>query len=140
MSLPGLASVAHFLRRGGDVLPDDWINWPTAGELATGEYHGAVAADVTGGVGGRAVRGPDERAGEGVVATATPAPGSTGPLADGRGFCRARLASYKRPRQLHVTDDSPRTPVGKPDYRWAKRIATQPASASALATPATPSS
>jgi hypothetical protein len=27
------------------------------------------------------------------------------------------------PRQLHVTDEIPRTPVGKPDYRWAKRIA-----------------
>ena len=40
-------------------------------------------------------------------------------------FCRTRLAGYKVPRQLHVTDEIPRTPVGKPDYRWAKSIAMQ---------------
>ena len=39
-------------------------------------------------------------------------------------FCRTKLAGYKVPRQLHVTDEIPRTPVGKPDYRWAKRLAT----------------
>jgi len=83
---------------------------------------------------------PDERFVERVAAIVTPRPGATVTLDDLQGFCRARLASYKMPRQLHVTDDIPRTPVGKPDYRWAKRIATQPASASALATPATPSS
>ena len=40
-------------------------------------------------------------------------------------FCSTRLARYKIPRQLHLTDDIPRTPVGKPDYRWAKRLATE---------------
>ena len=82
---------------------------------------------------------PDERFVERVAAVVTPRPGASVTLEDLQGFCRARLASYKMPRQLHVTDDIPRTPVGKPDYRWAKRLVTQPASASAMATPATPS-
>ncbi|MFA5883019.1 MAG: acyl-CoA synthetase [Acidimicrobiia bacterium] len=38
-------------------------------------------------------------------------------------FCRTKIAGYKVPRELHVTDVIPRTPVGKPDYRWAKRLA-----------------
>ena len=39
-------------------------------------------------------------------------------------FCRTKIAGYKVPRELHLTDEIPRTPVGKPDYRWAKRLAT----------------
>jgi acyl-CoA synthetase (AMP-forming)/AMP-acid ligase II len=41
-------------------------------------------------------------------------------------FCRTKIAGYKVPRELHLTDEIPRTPVGKPDYRWAKRLATTP--------------
>src|SRR5262245_36321065 len=42
-------------------------------------------------------------------------------------FCRTKIAGYKVPRELHLTDEIPRTPVGKPDYRWAKRLATSDA-------------
>ena len=38
-------------------------------------------------------------------------------------FCRTKIAGYKVPRELHLTDEIPRTPVGKPDYRWAKATA-----------------
>jgi acyl-CoA synthetase (AMP-forming)/AMP-acid ligase II len=41
-------------------------------------------------------------------------------------FCRTKIAGYKVPRELHLTEEIPRTPVGKPDYRWAKRLATTP--------------
>ena len=71
---------------------------------------------------------PDERFQERVAAVLTAAPGAALELGDLQAFCRTKLAGYKVPRQLHVTDEIPRTPVGKPDYRWAKRIATDAAS------------
>jgi acyl-CoA synthetase (AMP-forming)/AMP-acid ligase II len=38
--------------------------------------------------------------------------------------CRQSIAGYKVPRTLLVLDHIERTPVGKPDYRWAKQVAT----------------
>ena len=38
------------------------------------------------------------------------------------------VAGYKVPRELHVVDKIERSPSGKPDYPWAKRIATSTAS------------
>jgi fatty-acyl-CoA synthase len=67
---------------------------------------------------------PDERFQERVAAIITPREGASPTLEDIQEFCRAKVARYKVPRQLHLTDDIPRTPVGKPDYRWAKRVAT----------------
>jgi fatty-acyl-CoA synthase len=66
---------------------------------------------------------PDERFQERVAAIVTPRDDASLELADLQEFCRTKIAGYKVPRQLHVTDDIPRTPVGKPDYRWARRIA-----------------
>lgn len=37
--------------------------------------------------------------------------------------CRTRLAGYKIPRQLVVTDTIQRSPSGKADYRWARSVA-----------------
>ena len=37
---------------------------------------------------------------------------------------RTHVAGYKVPRELHVVDKIERSPSGKPDYRWAKDIAT----------------
>jgi fatty-acyl-CoA synthase len=68
---------------------------------------------------------PDDRFVERVAAIVTPRAGVTPELDDLQTFCRTKLAGYKLPRQLHLTDDIPRTPVGKPDYRWAKDIATR---------------
>ena len=39
--------------------------------------------------------------------------------------CRALIAGYKVPRELHVVDRVLRHPSGKPDYPWAKRVATE---------------
>jgi acyl-CoA synthetase (AMP-forming)/AMP-acid ligase II len=36
---------------------------------------------------------------------------------------RRHLAGYKLPRQLVLVDHVERSPSGKPDYRWAKRVA-----------------
>ncbi|MCX4767452.1 acyl-CoA synthetase [Streptomyces sp. NBC_01275] len=37
--------------------------------------------------------------------------------------CRARLAGYKIPRQLVISESIHRSPSGKADYRWAREIA-----------------
>lgn len=66
---------------------------------------------------------PDERFGERVAAVVKPRPGRTPELASVSEHCRARVAGYKVPRSLVLVDEIPRTPVGKPDYRSAARIA-----------------
>lgn len=38
--------------------------------------------------------------------------------------CRAHLAAYKVPRRLTLVDQVQRSPSGKPDYPWAKQIAS----------------
>jgi fatty-acyl-CoA synthase len=43
-------------------------------------------------------------------------------LEDLQTHCRQHLAGYKIPRALVLTD-IPRTPTGKVDYRWAKKVA-----------------
>jgi acyl-CoA synthetase (AMP-forming)/AMP-acid ligase II len=37
---------------------------------------------------------------------------------------RRTLAGYKAPRDLVVVEQVRRSPTGKPDYRWAKQIAS----------------
>jgi acyl-CoA synthetase (AMP-forming)/AMP-acid ligase II len=68
---------------------------------------------------------PDERWGERVAAVVQPrAGGATPTLEELQEHCRAHLAGYKVPRQVHVVERTPRQPSGKPDYPAAKRIAT----------------
>jgi len=45
-------------------------------------------------------------------------------LEDLQEHCRAKIAGYKVPRQLHLVDEVVRSPSGKPDYRWAASVAT----------------
>ncbi|WP_432030125.1 acyl-CoA synthetase [Streptomyces sp. 1222.5] len=44
-------------------------------------------------------------------------------LADIQSHCRTRLAGYKIPRQLVITELVQRSPSGKADYRWAREVA-----------------
>jgi 3-oxocholest-4-en-26-oate---CoA ligase len=44
-------------------------------------------------------------------------------LGDVQQHCRTRLAGYKIPRQLVLTDAIQRSPSGKADYRWAREVA-----------------
>jgi len=68
---------------------------------------------------------PDERFIERVAVIVKVRDGMDAPtLEELQEFCRTTIAGYKVPRELHLTDEIPRTPVGKPDYRWAKRLAT----------------
>jgi acyl-CoA synthetase (AMP-forming)/AMP-acid ligase II len=66
----------------------------------------------------------DERWGNRVAAVVAPRPGTSLVLEDLQAHCRKHIAGYKVPRQLEIVDSIERSPAGKPDYRWAKQIAT----------------
>jgi acyl-CoA synthetase (AMP-forming)/AMP-acid ligase II len=66
---------------------------------------------------------PDERWGEQVVAVVAAAKGQTPTLDALQQHARDSLAGYKLPRALVLVDKVERTPAGKPDYAWAKKIA-----------------
>ena len=71
------------------------------------------------------VGAPDERFGQRVAAIVEPRPGRDAPdLETIQQHCRAHVAGYKVPRQLHVVDRIERSPSGKPDYPWANAIVT----------------
>jgi acyl-CoA synthetase (AMP-forming)/AMP-acid ligase II len=67
---------------------------------------------------------PDDRWGQRVVAVVQPREGHDVTLGSVQDHCRTAIAGYKVPRELHVVDRIQRSPSGKPDYRWAKDIAT----------------
>jgi acyl-CoA synthetase (AMP-forming)/AMP-acid ligase II len=67
---------------------------------------------------------PDDRWGERVVAVVAPRAGAEVRLDALVEHLRPHLASYKLPRGLVVVDDVVRSPSGKPDYRWARSVAT----------------
>ncbi|MEU2438864.1 acyl-CoA synthetase [Streptomyces rubradiris] len=68
---------------------------------------------------------PDARWGNHVAAVVQLRAGAPRPsLADIQRHCRTRLAGYKVPRQLVITDTVRRSPSGKADYRWAREVAT----------------
>ncbi len=67
---------------------------------------------------------PDERWGQRVAAVLQ-ARGSEPPKKeDIETHCRAHIAGYKVPRQFHLVDKVGRQPSGKPDYKWAKAVAS----------------
>jgi acyl-CoA synthetase (AMP-forming)/AMP-acid ligase II len=124
--------------------------WTMPGDLATVEADGTVTVFGRGAVcinsGGekifpdeveRAVKShpdvydavivgvPDERWGERVAAVVQLRPGATLTLDDLSAYCREHVAGYKVPRELHLVDRVLRHPSGKPDYPWAKQIATE---------------
>ena len=68
---------------------------------------------------------PDERWGEHVAAVVAPREGAAVTLDDVQAHCRLHLAGYKIPRQLVLVDEIVRSPAGKTDYRWAKKLAVE---------------
>ncbi|HEY4025304.1 MAG TPA: acyl-CoA synthetase [Candidatus Dormibacteraeota bacterium] len=66
---------------------------------------------------------PDERWGEGVAAVVAPRPGRTPTLDALRAHCEERIARYKLPRVLVEVPEVVRSPSGKPDYGWARKVA-----------------
>jgi acyl-CoA synthetase (AMP-forming)/AMP-acid ligase II len=67
---------------------------------------------------------PDERWGQRVAAVVQARDGMTPDLGSVQQHCRATIAGYKVPRELHLVERMQRSPSGKADYPWAKRVAT----------------
>jgi acyl-CoA synthetase (AMP-forming)/AMP-acid ligase II len=66
----------------------------------------------------------DERWGERVAAVVQPREGQDPTIEELDAHCRRLVAGYKVPRELHLVTRIERSPSGKPDYPWAKRVAT----------------
>ncbi|MGD9705350.1 MAG: acyl-CoA synthetase [Acidimicrobiia bacterium] len=81
---------------------------------------------------------PDERWGERVTAVVQPRTGTAPTLGSIQEHCRRHIAGYKVPRQLTLVEVMVRSPAGKSDYRWARRIAADAALADALAATSEP--
>ncbi|MBO8190965.1 acyl-CoA synthetase [Streptomyces oryzae] len=65
---------------------------------------------------------PDEKWGHRVAAVVQPRHGAPPLTAEGvRDHARTRLAGYKVPRTVVLTEHIQRSPSGKADYRWARR-------------------
>ena len=73
---------------------------------------------------------PDARWGEAVAALIQLRPGRRAAPEDVIAHSRKHVAGYKAPRFLHVVDEIVRSPSGKPDYPWAKKVATEAAAQS----------
>ncbi len=107
MTLLGRGSVC--INSGGEKI------YPEEVEAAL-KAHPAVFDAVVVGV-------PDERWGERVAAVIELRPGHDLTLEELDAHAREHVAGYKVPRELHVVDKMERSPSGKPDYPWAKKIA-----------------
>jgi acyl-CoA synthetase (AMP-forming)/AMP-acid ligase II len=69
---------------------------------------------------------PDARWGERVVAVVQARDGFEHPTVEELvATARGTIAGYKAPRDVVYVDEIVRSPSGKPDYRWAKTVASQ---------------
>jgi 3-oxocholest-4-en-26-oate---CoA ligase len=69
---------------------------------------------------------PSERWGSEIVAVLATRPGIAPPSDDElRAHCRTVLAGYKVPKAFCWVDRVVRSPAGKPDYAWARQVATR---------------
>jgi len=71
---------------------------------------------------------PDPRWGHRVAAVVALRPGTSLTLEELRDHVGGELADYKRPTMLVIEPSLQRSPSGKADLRWAKRVATDTAS------------
>jgi acyl-CoA synthetase (AMP-forming)/AMP-acid ligase II len=67
---------------------------------------------------------PDDRWGQRVAAVVEARESGTLTLEAIQEHCRQHIAGFKVPRELHLVASIVRSPSGKPDYRWAKDVAT----------------
>lgn len=68
---------------------------------------------------------PDERWGQRVAAILELRDGHEVSLEELVKHGRTHLASYKLPKEIHLVDQIERSPSGKPDYAWAKKVALE---------------
>jgi fatty-acyl-CoA synthase len=101
---------SNCINSGGEKI------WPEEVEEVLKEHPGVADAAVLG--------LPDDEWGE-LVAAVVATSGAQAPDEVALGnWVGTRLAGYKRPRRIVVTDEVRRTTVGKLDYAWARRALT----------------
>ncbi|MCJ7437975.1 MAG: acyl-CoA synthetase [Acidimicrobiia bacterium] len=107
------------------VLGRGSVSINTGGEkVYPEEVEGALKANA--GVFDAVVVGvPDQHWGERVVAVVQARAGEQPSFADLDAQVRRSIAGYKVPRDVVFVEKIVRSPSGKPDYRWAKTVATQ---------------
>jgi malonyl-CoA/methylmalonyl-CoA synthetase len=92
--------------RSKDLIITGGLNvYPPEVERVLAEYPGVETSAVIG--------CPDPEWGERIVAVVVPEPGATMRADEVTAFCRARLAAYKCPKELHIAADLPRNAMGK---------------------------
>ena len=107
ITLLGRGSVS--INSGGEKI------YPEEVEAAVKSHPGVYDAVVVG--------VPDERWGSRVAAVVQLREGVDPTLESIQEHCRTKIAGYKLPRQLNVVAEMVRSPSGKADYPWAKRVA-----------------
>ena len=96
----------HLADRIKDIVIVNGFNvYPREVEEALVEHPGIAAAAV--------VSVPDRRTGEAVKAVVVPADGHELTTQDVAAHCRERLARFKRPTQVEIAPELPRTSIGK---------------------------
>jgi fatty-acyl-CoA synthase len=103
-------------RGSGSVNTGGEKVWPEEVEEALKE-HPAVADALVVGV-------ADDEWGQRVAAVVALEPGRETARSELDEWLAGKLASYKRPRHIVVVDEVHRSPVGKPDYEWARAVLT----------------
>jgi acyl-CoA synthetase (AMP-forming)/AMP-acid ligase II len=73
----------------------------------------------------------DDRWGQRVVAVVQPRPDRVPSFEALDAHCRSHIAAYKVPKNVHLVDEIQRSPAGKPDYPWAKKVAEEAEQANA---------
>jgi acyl-CoA synthetase (AMP-forming)/AMP-acid ligase II len=67
---------------------------------------------------------PDDRWGQRVAAVVQPRASCTPAVGSVDSHCRKHIAGYKVPKVFHFVSKVQRQPSGKPDYKWAREVAT----------------
>jgi acyl-CoA synthetase (AMP-forming)/AMP-acid ligase II len=116
ITLLGRGSVC--INSGGEKI------FPEEVEGALKAHHEVVDAIVVG--------LPDDRWGEAVCALVQPEPGAAPSLESLQETARGLVAGYKVPRRMFLIEQVPRHPNAKPDYKRAKAMALDLASAGGL--------
>src|SRR5690606_20411381 len=93
----------------------DWSSDVSSSDLQALKSHPAVMDALVAGV-------PDDRFGERVAAVVELRPDASATAEELRAHCREHLAGYKIPALVRFTEQVVRSPSGKADYRWAKRV------------------
>ena len=115
MTAPASTSTASTCRGSQCINSGGEKIYPEEVEEAARRY--AAVGDV------QVVGVPDERWGQKVAAVVQVAAGASFDRTEFDRICRNHLSGYKVPKVVCLVDQMQRSPAGKADYTWAKKLA-----------------